>query len=271
MLVGLLAASAAPAQTPPWRFHWQPGQVLTYRVEQITSATDVVGDSKSETATKLNNVKRWKVLEVDKTGVATLQLSLQSLRLETKTPSGEALLFDSENLDKSNPQMREQLAKYVGVPLAVLRIDGSGKVIEVKESKFGPASKYESEPPFVLTLPSEEAKAGLTWGRDYVITLEPPQGTGEKFQAAQKYVCKNVANGAATVALTTTLKTQPEAVADRVPLVQVQPEGEVVFDLHTGLMYSARLRIEKELTGHQGEGSSYQFKSTYTEQFIAYP
>lgn len=271
MLVGLLATSVAPAQTAPWRFRWQPGQVLTYRVEQSTSATDVVGDSKSETSTRLNNVKRWQVVNVDAAGVATMQLSLQSLRLETTTPSGEALLFDSANPDKSNPQLREQLAKYVGTPLAVVRLDSAGKVIEVKESKFGPASKFESEPPFVLTLPSEAPKAGLTWERPYAITLEPPQGTGEKFQAVQQYACKTVENGIATVTLTTTLKTQPDAVADRVPLVQAQPQGEVVFDLQNGWMRSARLQIDKQLTGHQGEGSSYQFKSTYTEQLVTNP
>lgn len=271
MLIGLLATSVAPAQTASWRFRWQPGQGMTYRVEQVTSATDVVGDSKSATATKLYNVKRWQVLGVDAAGVATLQLSLLSLRIETTTPSGEVLLFDSANPDKSNPQMREQLAKYVGTPLAVIRIDGTGKVIEVKESKFGPASKFESEPPFVLTLPAEAPKAGLTWERAYAITLEPPQGTGEKFQATQKYVCKSVENGAVTVTLATTLKTQPEAVADRVPLVQMQPAGEVVFDLQSGWMRSARLQIDQQLTGHQGEGSSYQFKSTYTEQLVPEP
>ena len=271
MLVGLLATSVAPAQTTPWRFRWQPGQVMSYRVEQTTAATDAVGDAKSATSTRLNNIKRWQVVGVDAAGVATLQLSLTSLRIETTTPSGEALLFDSASPDKSNPQMREQLAKYVGTTLAVVRIDAAGKVIEVKESKFGAASKFESEPPFVLTLPAEAPKAGLTWERAYVITLEPPQGTGEKYQAAQKYVCKSVENGAVTVALTTSLKTQPEAIADRVPLVQEQPEGEVVFDLQSGWMRSARLQIDRQLTGHQGEGSSYQFKSTYTEQLVANP
>ena len=27
--------------------------------------------------------------------------------------------------------------------------------------------------------------------------------------------------------------------------------------------------IEKELKGHQGEGSSYRFQSTYTEEYLA--
>src|SRR5207249_4975021 len=106
-----------------------------------------------ETRTKLNLTKRWQVLDVDAAGVATLQLALASLRLETTTPSGGVLLFDSQDADKSDPHMREQLGRFVGQPLALLRMDSQGKVVEVKESKHGPASRFETEPPFVLVFP----------------------------------------------------------------------------------------------------------------------
>jgi hypothetical protein len=66
--------------------------------------------------------------------------------------------------------------------------------------------------------------------------------------------------------LTTTLKAFPENLLDRVPLLQLQPEGEVTFDLDTGRLKKAVLHIKKELAGQQGEGSSYRFESTYTEE-----
>src|SRR5262249_20617698 len=110
--------------------------------------------------------------------------------------------------------------------------------------------------------------AGQTWERGYRITLEPPQGTGEKYDAMQRYECKHIADGVATVAVTTLLKTMPESLLDRVPLLQMQPEGEIQFDVQNGRLQSAHLRIEQELTGHQGEGSSYRFQSTYTEEYV---
>ena len=60
----------------------------------------------------------------------------------------------------------------------------------------------------------------------------------------------------------------PENALDRVPLLQLQPEGEVVFDIALGRLHSASLKIEKELKGHQGEGSSYKFQSSYTEKYV---
>jgi hypothetical protein len=266
VLAVLVSAAAAPAQTAG-PFHWQAGQTLIYRVEQTTQATDIVGDSKVESKTRLNLTKRWQVTAVDKAGVATLQLSLLALRHEITTPDGETLLYDSANLDKSTPQLREQLGRFVGAPLAVLRVDGFGRVVEVKESKFGGPGKYENELPFAGVFPAD-LKAGQTWERAYKITLEPPQGTGEKYDAVQKYVCKSVADGTATVAVTTELKSPPEALADRVPLLQSQPEGEIVFDVRAGRLRSSSLRIEKEIKGHQGEGSSYRYQSSYVEQYV---
>lgn len=268
-LLALLTLSLpVSAQSQVWRFRWQPGQALIYRVQHITSALDVTGSGTSETTTKLNLTKRWVILAVDGAGVATLQLSLDALRLETSIPNRDALLFDSANPEKSDPHLREQLARFVGQPLAVLRVDSQGRVIEVKESKHGPASRFECEPPFVINLPADGPASGLNWERPYRITLEPPQGTGEKYDALQKYTCKTIAGGMAIIALTTELKSMPESLLDRVPLLQMQPVGEVVFDTHEGRMIRATLHIEKDLKGHQGEGSSYRFQSTYMEEYL---
>jgi hypothetical protein len=242
--------------------------VLTCRVEQVTAITDVAGDKKTTFGNKLNLEKRWQVQAVDNAGVATLQLSLTAMRNEITRPDGEVLLYDSSNPNKSNAQLREQLAKYVNVPLAVIRVNAQGAVVEVKKSDYGPASRFESEPPFKIVLPESAPVAGTEWSRTYRVTLDPPQGTGEKYHATQKYTCKAIEANAATIAVTTAVAGLPEAVSDQIPLLQMQPEGEIVFDLKTGLLRSARMKIDKELKGHKGADSSYHFQSTYTEIYV---
>lgn len=263
--VVLTQAAPALAQTP--QFHWQTGQVLTYKVEHVTAVTEVVGDSQIDAGSKLNQLKSWHVTDVDARGTATLELSLKQLRFEVKSPDGKVLLFDSAAPEKCDPAMKEQMTKFVGQTLAVLRVDSTGKLVDVKESRHGPASRFESELPFIVTLPPTGVRTGQAWDRTYVITLEPPQGTGERYNAVQKYVCLGATGTQLQIGLSTEIHNMPPAVADQVPLVQVQPEGEAVFDLASGRLQSARLRIEKEVKGHQGEGSRYQFKSVYTEEF----
>lgn len=266
VLAGLALVPAAVAQPapPPAQFRWQAGQVLTYRVEQTTTAIDTSGGTTAETVMKLNLVKRWQVLAVDATGAATLQLSLTALRTEVRKPDGESMVFDSATPDPKNPEM----AQYVGPPFAVLRLDALGRLLEVRESKFGPASRFESDLPFKLTLPGTALAPGQSWERSYAIKAEPPQGAGESYAAAQQFTVKSAADSRAVVGLTTTLKTQPEAVAERIPLLALQPEGEVIFDVTTGRMRSAKLRVEKEVADHNGAGSKYRFVSTYSEEAV---
>src|SRR5260370_23180450 len=133
MVASLVLSAPLPAQTGGWQFRWQQGQVLTYRVEHISSASEVADGGKSDTTSKLNLTKRWQVQAVDAAGGATLGLSLASLRLETTTPGGGSLLFDSSKPDQSTPQMRQDLARFVGPPLAGLPVDPQGQLGEVKE------------------------------------------------------------------------------------------------------------------------------------------
>src|SRR5260370_7744487 len=104
MVASLVLSAPLPAQTGGWQFRWQQGQVLTYRVEHISSASEVADGGKSDTTSKLNLTKRWQVQAVDAAGVATLELSLASPRLETTTPGGGTLLFDTTKPVPSTPQ-----------------------------------------------------------------------------------------------------------------------------------------------------------------------
>jgi hypothetical protein len=267
ILVAVIVGSSAAAQTPV-RFGWRQGQVLTYHVEQTTLASDTAEGQQTETGSKMTTTKRWQVLDVDSAGAATLQLSVAALRFEIKTPKGDTLVFDSAQPEKSDPQLREQMTKFVGKPLAILRVDALGRVAEVKESKQAPASKFESELPFVIQLPAAKVQPGSSWERSYQVTVEPPQGTGEKFEAVQKYTCQKIEGPTVAIGLATAIKNPPSSQLDQVPLLEVLPEGEAVFDAATGLLRSASLHIDKELKGLQGEGSRYHFQSTYSEQLI---
>jgi hypothetical protein len=267
ILAVLSFATTAPAQAP--QFRWRNGQVLTYKVSQTTAAEETVGDKAQITTTQLDLVKRWQVTGVDANGVATLQMTLASLRMETKTPSSEKLLFDSAKPAESTEALRDDMSKYIGPPLTVVRLDARGQLVEVKESKFGPESRLESDLPFKLVLPADALSVGKTWDRNYAIKLEPPHGTGESFEATQRYTLKGAAAGIATIGFTTAVKNPPEAAADQLPLLPLMPEGDIQFDFADGRLKGVKYQIRKELAEHRGEGSKYVFKTNYSEELIA--
>src|SRR5262245_15577998 len=129
-LVGLAVLGSLVQAQAPARLRWATGQVLLYRVENVTEASDAVADSKSETKSVLKVTKRWQVTAIDAAGTATMTLSLVKMYREQSSPSGDVLRFDSDNPDKSTPELKAAMAAYLNTPLATVRVDALGKVVE---------------------------------------------------------------------------------------------------------------------------------------------
>lgn len=260
----LVAAPQTFAQLP-WQFKWQKGQTFTYKIKHVTSVTETLEKGTNKSESNLDLVNRWTVSDIDARGIATMSLTLVSMRNEQKRANGEALLFDSQNLEKSTPEFRDQMIKYIGQTVAVVRLDGFGRVIDVKQ---GNAANFDAEPPFVVVFPEAKAAVGQAWRRPYTLVLEPPFGAGEKFEVEQRYNCSKIEGNKATVGITTEFKTMPDNARERLPLLQKEISGEVVVDLQAGRLISARLNIDKTIENHQGKGTSYQFKSTYVRDLV---
>lgn len=264
-LIGVLVCSPSAWSQAP-QFKWASEQILVYKVTQTTTITEKVGDKTSESTSKLDLVKKWHVGTVNANGVATLTMSLDKLRMETKTSAGETILFDSEWKEKSTPAMVEEMSKYVSVPLTIVRLDPRGQLVEVKECKFGPASRLTADLPFKITLPAIPLAVEGAWNRSYQIKLEMSMGAAETYAATQKLTCKAINGTQATIGVATVIAGLPDAPADQIPLCPLQPSGEVFFDIAAGRLKTARYKWSKELAGHQGEGSKYVFASTYLEE-----
>jgi hypothetical protein len=270
LLAAAILAAASPVRAEPARFQFVKGETLTYHLVHTTRITESVPDEKTgqpaavEALTKVDLVRKWRVADVDAAGVATLEMSIATMRWE-RTAGKDEDVFDSTKPDELN---KSEMAKHVGPVLAVLRIDPQGRVVEVKESKVGPAARFAVELPLKFVLPDAEPKAGEAWDRPYTIQLDPPHGTGEKYAATQRYTVQEPKGGFLTVSLATTIKDLPAAAADQVPLLPLTPEGTLYFHTPTGRYYGARLRIHRELKNHQGDGSTYRYESTYVEDLV---
>ncbi len=266
ILIGLSASSSVRSEDAA-RFKFAKGEVLTYSIVQTTKAAETIIDDKTnkpvdqESASKHTVIRRWKVANVDAHGVATLEMTIASMRWEQKLPTGETDIFDSANPDDLN---KKEMAKLIGPVLAVIRVDSQGKVVEVKESKFGP-TRFAIDLPFKIVLPESGPKPGQMWDRTFGIKLDPPHGTGEKYEALEKFVVKAPVNGLTTIGVNTTIKDMPAQTGDQIPLLPMILEGDVYFHETSGRYYAARLKLKKELINHAGEGTKYTFESTYQE------
>lgn len=272
MPVGVAAQPPAPptANTPPAvRFKWQANQTLTYKLSQQTVVRETVLDEKTEkpvtttTQTNLTLVRRWTVKSVDAAGVATLEMTITQMKNEFRRPDGSSLVRDS-----ANPEHAKEMAAYLNVPVVTVRVDTQGKLVEVKETKAGSVARLTAELPFRLVLPDAGPAMGQNWDRPFSMKLDPPLGTGETHEFAQKYTCNAAKDGLLVLGVETTLKAPPKAVAERVPLVPMLWTGELYFNTAAGKYHAARLKVKAELPSYQGEGTKFEYESVYNEDAV---
>jgi hypothetical protein len=269
----LVLAAAALAQPPaaaPPRFRWEAGKAHAYRVVQHTVVQETVLDEKTskpvtgEARTALSLVRKWAVKDVDKAGVATLEMTITELRREFRQSDGTETVTDS-----ARPEDAKAMEAYLNKPIVVLRIDAQGRIAEVKEAKGSSAARLNAELPFRLVLPDGAPEANKTWDRPFALKLDPPLGAGESYDFTQKYTSKGEKDGLLVVGVETTLKAPPKAVGEQVPLVPMLWTGDVYFNTAQGKYHAARLKAKSELANYQGEGTKYLYESTYAEDALA--
>jgi hypothetical protein len=273
ILALLLSTTAVSADAPP-RFRWKPGQTLTYSVQQTTTVTETTiedGTNKPVTAgtkTTLALTRRWDVKAVDATGTATLEMTITTMRQEIVRPGP----LDKEGqptadrivLDSATDEGRQQMAAFLNKPVLTAKVDARGQLIEAKAAS-GSTDRLQAELPFRLTLPDQLPAVGGSWDRAFTIKLDPPHGSGEKYDATQTYTLKGDSQGHAVVGVATALKAPPKDPAEMPGLLPLLWEGDVYFRMGTGRYSGARLAVKKEIPNHQGEGTKFVYESQLTE------
>jgi hypothetical protein len=266
LLTVALLSPAQPPAAPPVRFKWTANQTLTYKVTQNTVVRETTLDPKTEkpvaneARTSLALTKKWLVKSVDDKGVATLEMTIAAMKNEFRKSDGTTVERDS-----AKPEDAKEMAGYLNVPIVTLRVDPQGRIVEVKETKGGSAARLHAELPFRMTLPDAAPAFGTAWDRTFTTKLDPPLGTGESYEFNQKFSVAANADGLMSAQVETTLKDPPKALAERVPLVPMLWTGNVYFNTRAGTYHAARLKVKAELPNYQGEGTKFEYESTYSE------
>ena len=269
LLVSVAASAVALAQSGPLRFQWQAGQTLSYKVSQTTTVDELTLDEKAKkptpvkTVTSLTSTKKWAVTDVDKAGTATLQLSVGAMKQEVTQTVGDAKP-NARVIDSAKPDDAKDMP-FLNKPILTVKVDTQGRLTDAKADNKLAADRVQVELPFRLILPDLVPTKDVTWSRPVAIKLPPPLGTGESFDATQRFTFRGMKDDFAVVGLNTTLKEPPTDPAVMPPLVPLLWEGDLFFDTKAGRYHGAKLSVKKEVANHQGEGTKFSYASEYTE------
>ena len=262
----VLAAATLPAAAQsPLRFAWKAGDSHAYGLQHTTTVTETLPDEKTRkpvattATTKVTLARTWAVKSVDAAGVATLELTITSMKQEHTQPDGTVVVLDSASAEGA-----KAMSAFLNKPAVTARVDARGQLVDA-QSAVGDTSRLRTELPFRAVLPEAVVSVNATWERNFAIKLDPPLGTGESYDAVQNYTFKGQNGDFAVIGLSTVLRKPPTAAADLQPLVSWLWEGDVFFDAKAGRYHAAKLKATKEIANHQGEGSKFAYVSEYAE------
>ena len=260
---------ASAEDAPKLRFVWSKDATANYQVIQTTTVQETTLDEQTKkpvdiaTVTKMTIGKKWLVKSVDTAGVATLELVTTALKQEVTQTAGEMKPV-ARVLDSAKPEDAKAMT-FLNKPIFTLKVDALGKISDVKSDNPAAADRLQADLPFKLHLPDAAPTAEKPWERAFELKLPPPLGTGEKFDAVQKYTFRGMNKDFAIIGITTALKTPTEDAALMPAIAPMLWEGDVFFNAKSGQYHGAKLSIKKEIANHQGEGTKFRYTSEYTE------
>lgn len=263
----LACFSSSHAEQGP-RFGFRPREVLQYRVQQTTKVAQTLeGETQTfESSTEL--VKRWEILEVAPDETVTLQLSIPELKLQQKLPNGQTILYDSTRPENSHAALRQQMERFLGKPTVHLKLDPRGQVLKAQVLLSETPGQLAGEPPFAVILPQQPWQVQLRWIHPYTLVLEPPLGTGEKYEAERHFKVRALNQQQAEIVWITQIKNPPATSAEKIPLLQKLTRGVAWFDLASHRVTFVRIQAGGSVEGHEGPNSKYEFSSEYIERLV---
>ncbi len=139
-LVFAVFARAGEPEKYVLRYKFQPGETLRWEVEHRSNVRTTVAHA-TETVEMLTiSVKAWRFTGVRPDGTATFEHSVERVDMRQKRPGRAEIRYNSQT-DLKPPAGFEDVAKSVGVPLVVVTMNATGKVLHRDRREARPSAR----------------------------------------------------------------------------------------------------------------------------------
>jgi hypothetical protein len=271
-----VAETSASEETPPappdpttydLRYKFATGDVLRYEVTHRASVRSTIDQTTQAAQTKTDSVKLWKVTDVLPNGDFEVMNVVESVHMVNQLPDKEPLEYDSRR-DKTPPPGFEDAARAVGVPLSVIRITPTGKVVR-RELKVR-QQHLEADAAVVVRLPAKAVTVGESWDEPFDLKVSLENGGTKSIQTRRHHKLAAVTDGIATIEVKYQVLSPIDAHIEA-QLVQRLMEGEVKFDIEAGRVVSQQMDIDKRILGFAGPTSSMHYVMRMEEKLERKP
>jgi hypothetical protein len=261
-----LLAVRAPAETHDpvtLRYRFQPGEKIVMDVAHRALTETVIGGTKQAVETATDSTKVWTVVAVDPAGLATIEHSVADVTMSSRTSDKGETRWSSRDEGPVPPDY-EAVHRSLGVPLARLVIDATGRVIERRDFKPTPPSNTGDL--MVVPLPDEPATVGTEWTVPQEVVVEVPNGPRRAVKTRLRYRVASLRDGVAVIDADTTVLTPLDDPRLESRLLERIWDGRIEFDVARGRLLSRSTGVDRRVVGFSGPESSVRYKASLEER-----
>jgi hypothetical protein len=261
------ADDAAGASTR-LEYRFTRGESVTMAVSHRARTETTISGTTQWTDTATDSTKRWKVIEVDGEGRATIEHSVDDVTMSSRSSDRGELRFTSKGEDPAPPGY-ESVRQNLGVPLSRVVIDRAGRVLSRTELRPTPPSA--SGDLMVVPLPDGPVEVGAEWTVPQEVVVEVPGGPRRAVRTRQRYRLESIRDDVAVIAVDTTVLTPVDDPRLESRLLERIWDGSIAFDIPTGRVLRRSTGMDRRVVGFSGQESSVRYKSSLEEELVSEP
>jgi hypothetical protein len=257
------------------RYKFHPGETLRWQVERRQMVRTTISGVTETTDMRSTSVKAWRVRNAQPDGTTTFEHRVDWIDMRQKLGGRDEVRYDSRTGGKP-PSGFQDAARSVGVPLAIVKVDTTGKVLHREQRGPKPRVRPAATPDAVprhdswitLPLPERPVAVGERWSIPQDIEIPVEGGAVKKIKAVQQFVLEDVKTGVATIRFSTDILTPVVDPLVESQLVQREAVGRMRFDIDEGRILGQQIDIDKHTVGFHGGGSNLHYVDRFTEKWL---
>jgi hypothetical protein len=261
-----------PAGSVRLKYAFEVNQPTFYEVDQTVEIVSQKDRAKATDRNESHTLKHYRVIAVEDTGNALLELVIDKVRMSAKTDGSDEIAFDSDSQDEP-PARFENVRQAIGKPLARITVTPQGEIkstlwLNGQKNAAGETPDAEAGNNFLILLPERPVRPGDAWQDKSEVRVFVSPTLTRSITIMRNYELTGVKDGLATISVSASVLTPVRDPKIEGQLIQRTPSGTIVFDVAKGTIVSRDLKLDKTVIGVFDDNSSMRVVSDKTEKLV---
>jgi len=246
-------------------YRFRAGERLSMEVAHRALTETTIAGTTQSTETATDSTKHWTVLSVDSEGQATLEHAVDDVTMMSRSSDRGQVRWSSTG-DAPPPPGYEGVRQSLGIPLARLVIDRSGRVIQRRDLVPSPPSNTGDL--MVVPLPDGAVAPGAEWTVPQEVVVEVPNGPRRAVRTRLRYRLDAIEDNVAVIDVDTTVLTPLDDPRLEARLLERIWNGTIRFDIASGRVIKRATGVDRRAVGFSGPESSVHYKASLEETLV---